>query len=218
MIMAAILIARNPQLYGFEVGAVAPMAYERVAVPNALDLKYVAEWSGVTVEELRALNPELRRNTTPLGAHELKVPVGTSTTVLRQLTSAEPLFVHFNFHTVKRGDTLSTIARRYKVSLAELRQANELTARSRIRANQTLMIPQRPTPGLPRAVAQVASVADASAASARTPTPIPSTYLVRRGDTLYGIARRFDTTVDQIKQLNRLSSNRINIGDRLTVR
>ena len=67
MIMAAILIARNPALYGFEVGVAAPLAVERVLVPNALDLKILAEWSGVTVQELRDLNPELRRTTTPMG-------------------------------------------------------------------------------------------------------------------------------------------------------
>ncbi|ODS59471.1 MAG: hypothetical protein ABS36_00610 [Acidobacteria bacterium SCN 69-37] len=218
MIMAAILIARNPQLYGFEVGAVAPLAYEQVTVPNALDLKILAEWSGVTVDELRALNPELRRTTTPLGAHGLKVPIGTATTIERHLRSAEALYVHFNFHTVKRGETVSAIARRYHVSLAELREANDLTTRSRIRANQTLMIPQRPTQGLPSSAAESTAVA-----AARPATPAPATrtaavYRVRAGDTLYGIARRFETTVEQIKRINRLNSNRINIGDRLTVR
>ena len=223
MIMASILIARNPELYGFDVGVVAPLAYERVTVPNALDLKILAEWSGVTVEELRALNPELRRTTTPMGAHELKVPAGTAATIERQLASAEPLFVHFNFHTVKRGETVTTIARRYRVSIAELRQANELTARSRLRASQTLMIPQRPAQGLPPSVGRTAPVATASAAPlpprpASSAGATSSTYRVQRGDTLYSIARRFDTTVDSIKRLNRLVSNRINIGDRLTVR
>jgi membrane-bound lytic murein transglycosylase D len=219
MIMAAILIARNPQLYGLEVGIVAPFAYERVSVPNALDLKILAEWSGVTVEELRALNPELRRTTTPLGAHALKVPVGTAATIERQLASADALFVHFTFHTVKRGETLSTIARRHRVSLAELRQANELTARSRIRPNQTLMIPQRQAQGLPTAITRTASAAPAPPVAAPLSSPgSDTTYRVQRGDTLYGIARRFETTVDSIKRLNRLASNRINIGDRLTVR
>jgi membrane-bound lytic murein transglycosylase D len=219
MIMAAILIARNPQLYGFEVGVVAPFAYERVSVPNALDLKILAEWSGVTVEELRTLNPELRRTTTPLGPHDLKVPAGTAATIERQLASAEPLFVHFNFHTVKRGETLAAIARRHRVSLAELRQANDLTTRSRVRVNQTLMIPQRPAQGLPTAIARTAAAAPARAAAApRPPAGGATTYRVQRGDTLFGIARRFDTTVDSIKRLNRLVGNRINIGDRLTVR
>lgn len=225
MIMAAILIARNPQLYGFEVSAAAPLAYERVSVPNALDLKILAEWSGVTVDELRALNPELRRTTTPLGVHELKVPVGTAATIERQLASADPLFVHFNFHTVKRGESIAAIARRHRVSLAELRQANDLTERSRIRVNQTLMIPQRPAQGLPSAVTRTAptpaarpTTAAASAAPARPLSAGVRTYRVQSGDTLYGIARRFETTVDSIKRLNRLVSNRINIGDRLTVR
>jgi membrane-bound lytic murein transglycosylase D len=214
MIMAAIIIAKNPELYGFEVGVSEPLASERVMVPDAVDLKFIAEWSGVTVEQLRELNPELRRTTTPMGSYELRVPVGTALTVQRHLASAEPLFAKFNFHTVKRGETLASIARRYKISLAELRQANDLSTRARVRASQTLMIPQRPASGLPStAVTRTASTVEAPVRTAPT-----STYRVQRGDTLYSIARRFDTTVDSIKQLNRLRSNTINIGDRLTVR
>jgi len=212
MIMAAILIARNPQLYGLEVGAVAPLAFERVMVPGAIDLKIVAEWSGVTVDQLRGLNPELRRTTTPAGAHELKVPVGTATTIQRELASADALLVHFAFHTVKRGETLAAIARRYHVSVAELRSANDLTSRSVLRVSQELMIPQRSAQALPTAITRTASTSRPAVPSA------PTTYRVQRGDTLYGIARRFDTSVDAIKRLNRLRTNTINIGDRLTVR
>lgn len=212
MIMAAILIARNPELYGFEVGAGAPVAYEFVHVPGALDLKIIAEWCGVTVEDLRALNPELRRTTTPTIPHELKVPVGTATVIERELASADPLLVHFTFHTVKRGETLATIAKRYRVSVDELRQANELPSRVRLRASQELMIPQRPAQGLPSTPRAATTVASAAA------VPSSTVYRVQRGDTLYGIARRFDTSVDEIKRLNRLRSNTINIGDRLTVR
>jgi membrane-bound lytic murein transglycosylase D len=213
MIMAAILIARHPQLYGFEVGAVAPLAFERVEVSGAIDLKIVAEWSGVTVEELRALNPDLRRTTTPASGHQLKVPVGTATTIRRELASADALLVHFAFHTVKRGETLSSIARRYHVSVGDLRAANDLATRSVLRVSQELMIPQRTAQALPTAITRTASTS--------RPVTVPSapaTYRVQRGDTLYGIARRFATTVDTIKRLNRLRSNTINIGDRLTVR
>jgi membrane-bound lytic murein transglycosylase D len=218
MIMAAIIIARNPGLYGFEVGSAGSLAYERVTVPNALDLKIIAEWIEVSVDELRELNPELRRTTTPMGDHELKVPLGTAATVEAKLAAVDPsLFVRFNFHTVRRGETISSIARKFKIAQAELRAANDLGARTRLRANQTLMIPQRTASALPTpSVAGRSATATASAVVARATGPV--THVVRRGDTLLGIARRFDTTVDSIKRLNRLRGDRINIGDRLTVR
>ena len=215
MIMAAIVIARNPALYGFDVTPADPLAYEMVTVPDALDLKILAEWSGVTVDELRVMNPDLRRTTTPNRDHELKVPIGTAATIERELASAQSLFVKLNFHTVRKGETLAAIARKYKLSVADLRRANELGARAGVRANQQLMIPQRPTTGLPSAPTRVATAAPRPAAPAST---TPSTYRVQRGDTLFSIARRFETTVAAIKQLNRLRSDAINVGDRLTLR
>jgi membrane-bound lytic murein transglycosylase D len=214
MIMAAMIVAKNPTLYGFEVGTANRLAYERVTVPNALDLKIVAEWINVSVDELRELNPELRRTTTPIGEHELKVPLGTAPTLRARLATIDSsFFVHFTFHTVKRGETVSTIARRHKITQAELRLANDLTVRSRIRINQSLMIPQRTTNALPSA-----TTARAAAAPVATQASGARTYRVRRGDTLFRIARQFDTTVDVLKRLNRLRSDSINVGDRLTVR
>jgi membrane-bound lytic murein transglycosylase D len=215
MIMAAIIIANNPSLYGFDVVASGPVAHESVAVPNALDLKVVAEWIDVSVDLLRELNPELRRTTTPAGSHDLKVPVGTAATIQARLATDDPPYAHFTFHTVKRGETVAALARRYKVTQSDLRQANDLSARAGIRANQTLMIPQRSASGLPSSSAAATRVA---ASTTPTPTAGPINYRVRRGDTLIGIARQFGTTVARIKQLNQLSSDRINIGDRLTVR
>ncbi|MEO8484686.1 MAG: LysM peptidoglycan-binding domain-containing protein [Acidobacteriota bacterium] len=219
MIMAATLIAKNPGLYGFDDSGSNPLAFENVSVPNALDLKIIAEWGGFTVEELRELNPELRRTTTPDRVHELKVPIGTAATIQKQLESADPLFVHFEFHQVRRGETLAIIARKYRVAQAELRQANDLGATARVKAGQSLMIPQRQASGLPTATARVVARSAPSVASAApTRTSSSMTYRVQRGDTLFSIARRFDTTVDTIKQLNRLRNNSISIGDRLTVK
>jgi membrane-bound lytic murein transglycosylase D len=212
MIMAAMIVAKNPALYGFEVGSDNALAYDRVTVPNALDLKIIAEWIDVSVDELRELNPELRRTTTPLGGHELKVPLGTAPTLRAKFEAADPtLFVQFAYHTVKRGETVSAIARRYRITQNELRDANGLTVRSLLRINQSLLVPQRAANALPTAtVARAASTTPAAAS--------PVTYRVRRGDTLFRIARQFDTTVASLKQMNRLRSDVIGIGDRLTVR
>ena len=214
MVLAAVIIGRNPTLYGFDSLGSTPLMSERVRVPDALDLRIIAEWAGVAVETLQELNPELRRTTTPAGGHELKVPIGTAATIQSKLASAEPsLFVKFEFHTVRRGETLASIARRYKVSQADLKAANELRT-TRVSANQQLRIPARPTSGLPAAARPTTST---NATLSRTSSG-PLTYQVRRGDTLLSIARRFDTTVASLKRINQLSSDRIGIGQRLTVR
>jgi membrane-bound lytic murein transglycosylase D len=213
MILAAVVIARNPTLYGFEAGGAAPLTYETVTVPASLDLRIAAEWAGISVESLRELNPELRRTTTPSVEHALKVPIGTAPTLQSRIDTADPsLFVRFDFHTVKRGDTLSAIARRYGIKLADLYAANNLPS-SRLQINQTLTIPNRIAAGLPTAPRAAASTTQTATVASG-----PVTYRVRRGDTLIGIARQFSTTVAQLKTLNRLSGDRIKAGDQLTVR
>jgi membrane-bound lytic murein transglycosylase D len=207
MVLAAIVIGRNPELYGFTVEPAAPLTYETVTVPKAIDIRILAEWAEVPVEDIRDLNPELRRTTTPMREHIVNVPVGTSATVQSQLDTADPsLFVTFDVYAVRRGDTLSAIARQYRVTVADLRSVNQIRG-SLIHPNQTLMIPGRPAGALPSA-----------RVAASAPSDGPVIYRVRRGDTLSRIARRFDTTVDDLKRLNQLSGDRINVGDRLTVR
>ncbi len=80
MILAAIVIARNPAQYGFDVRAEIPPAYEKVTLTKPVDLRRIAEWTGTTIDEIQALNPELRRWTTPVreSHYELKVPAGTA--------------------------------------------------------------------------------------------------------------------------------------------
>jgi membrane-bound lytic murein transglycosylase D len=209
MIMAAILVARNPQLYGFEVASSAPLVYDTVTIPGAIDLKLIAEWGNVSVEELRDLNPELRRTTTPMAEHDLKVPVGTAAPIQAGLQSADPVFRTFMFYTVKRGDTLSAIARRYGITVRDIQEANKLTS-TRLSIRQQLAIPTAFAPALPEALAPTPTVAAGAGG--------PRAYRVQRGDTLIGIARQFSTTVTALKQLNGLTSDRIKVGDVLTVR
>jgi len=212
MIFAAIIIGRNPVHYGFDIDPVEPLAYETVSVPDALSLSVVAEWLDMAVERIQGLNPELRRGMTPRGHHDLKVPVGTATVVQQRLALAPPsVFASSTFHwyTVKRGETLATIARKYKTTSSKLASANDLKPTTRLKGGTTLIVPIVPTTALASRPSASRSTATASARS---------TYKVRPGDTLYGIARQFDLSVDDLKRLNQLSSNTINVGDTLTVR
>ena len=229
LILAAIIVAKNPGQYGFDIVAEEPITYDTVTVPRAIDLRRVAEWTGRSIDEIQALNPELRRWTTPVRVadYELKLPVGTAETFNARLASASPAeLVSLKWYTVKRGETLSTIARKLRVSRTDLAQANQLSVRSKVRVGQELVIPRAPTTllaanSMSAAPIQVASreiSGPAEVADAPDPAPRTVTYRVKRGDTLFGIAQLFDTTVEHIKTLNRLRTSRIAPGDRLKIR
>ena len=111
MILAAIVIARNPAQYGFDFEAEPPHAYDTVTLPRPVDLRRVAEWADTTIDEIQALNPELRRWTTPVRdeAYELKVPVGTADVVRAQAAKRRRVrtWPRLKWYTVKKGETLA---------------------------------------------------------------------------------------------------------------
>jgi N-acetylmuramoyl-L-alanine amidase len=107
----------------------------------------------------------------------------------------------------------------------DLAQANHISTRARLRIGQELVIPRAPTTLLASnrraAPTSVASRAISGPAAISDDDDVPQTrtitYRVKRGDTLFGIARLYDTTVAKIKSVNRLRSNRIAPGDRLKI-
>jgi membrane-bound lytic murein transglycosylase D len=228
LILAAIVVAKNPVQYGFSVVAEAPMAYEKVAVRQAVDLRKVAEWTGQSVDDIQALNPELRRWTTPLAQpnYEVKVPVGTAEDFSARLAAASPEdLVSLKWYTVRRGESLSTAARKLGVRRMDLAEANRLSLKSPVRAGQQLVIPRAPTALTASTTGRAApeAVAARSLAGAASVTPTASqtnasvTYRVKRGDTLSSIAQLFDTTVEKIKSWNKLRGNVIAAGVRLKI-
>jgi membrane-bound lytic murein transglycosylase D len=238
MVLAAMVVARNPGQYGFTLdspsdaaapSATPPAPSETVELPGPVDLRRIAEWAGVPVEDVQRLNPELRRLTTPLrgAGYPLRVPGGTATAVAAQLAATSPDdLVAFQYHTVKKNESLTSIANKLRVRRADLAEANYLSVKSRVKPGDRLVIPRAATTVLasrsdtkPEAV----SAAGDAAPRAATATPAPSTertkttYRVRKGDTLASIARAHRTTVDALRELNRLKSSRLMPGDRLTV-
>jgi len=232
MVLAAIVIARNPSQYGFTVGPADPQAVETVTVPGPVDLRRVAEWAGISVDDVQRLNPELRRWTTPVRSESftLRLPVGTAALVEQRLAESPPeALATLQWHTVRRGETLQTIANKLKVRRTHLMEANYLGAKDRIQPGQKLVVPREPTTLLAArtdrsepVVAQSRPIAPAPTA-APMPAPVPAgqsarvTYHVRRGDSLSSIARVFRTSVSALRSWNRLTSDRLKPGDRLTV-
>jgi membrane-bound lytic murein transglycosylase D len=231
LILGAMIIGRNPTQYGFELVTADAASYEKVPVSRPVDLRRVAEWTGTSVEEIQALNPELRRWTTPVryANYELKVPAGTGEQFRTKLASASADELNtLRWHTVKRGETLAAIAKKRGVTRTELAAANNLRTTSRVAAGQELIIPTKPATLLAtrtertappvaasRPVTGTAAMPEATRASTSN---VPKIYKVKQGDTLSSIARLFDTTVAKIKSWNRLRTNAIKAGARLMIR
>ena len=240
LILAAVIIARNPSQYGMNIVPIDSPAYETVTLASAVDLRRVAEWAGTPVQTIQELNPELRRWTTPLRAtdYELKVPEGTAEVISARMqeVAADDL-APLNRHTVKKGETLLSIAKKLKVSRADLAEANYLSPRATLKTGQQLIIPRAPTLLLAANTATTSPVVETSALASATAVPdaVPAKaasrpaprrvdsaperviHRVRRGDTLFSIAKRYDTTVQELKEWNRLRSSAIKVGQRLTV-
>jgi len=227
---------RQPRRTSGRIQPFEPKPLETVTLSSAVDLRRVAEWVGVPVQTMQELNPELRRWTTPVNAtdYELKVPEGTGDVVRAQLAQSDPdELAPLNWYTTKKGDTLLSIAKKLKVNRTDLAEANYLSTKAKVSAGQRLIIPRAPEillatrtdnpapliasePTEPAAVAATEpTVRPASTATTAQRTSIE--YRVKRGDTLSSIARLYRTTVTSLKNWNRLRTNALHVGQRLTI-
>jgi membrane-bound lytic murein transglycosylase D len=215
-LIAAALIAKEPAKYGFPVPPSVPrFAYDSIIVPGQTGLDVIARLSGTSFAEIRELNQRYIRLVTPPGsAAVVRVPVGTgSTTAAAYAELPASKRISYQTHVVRSGETLSGISKKYRVSIQDVRGANPKIPKSgMLRIGQRLVIPTNGyTPEVRAAVAATQGATHAPARKAQT-------YVVRRGDTLSGIAQRYGTTTSALKRLNGLSSNRILVGQRLRLR
>ncbi|HEV8132155.1 MAG TPA: LysM peptidoglycan-binding domain-containing protein [Acidobacteriota bacterium] len=194
-VLATIIIARSPERYGFSVTPARPLEFEKINVRRSVRLADIAEASGLDLEELRQLNPELTHMVTPADSpdYQLKVPLGQALDLedrVAQLPEAPS--IRLKHHRVRGGETLAAVAHRYGVSVVELAQANHLSTKSRPRRNALLIIPGG---------GEVLHLTRARHRSAS------ATYRVRRGDTWARVAQKTGVIVAQLKKLNHLGSH-----------
>ena len=143
LIHAAVVIAKAPERYGFTVTPEEGPDFERVPIEGAFDLRVIAECAGEPVEEIRTLNPELRRLATPADrTFALRVPAGRGEAVAECVSSLPPeKRVNFRKHVVRRGQTLAGIARANGVAARDIAAANNLPSAKRLRPGTELIIP-----------------------------------------------------------------------------
>ncbi len=213
--LAVLHIISSPEKYGFEL----PPTYEavetdKVTIDKQVHLKTIAKHLGVSYSLLKEINPELRFNSTPNRPYALRVPKGKGQVLLSKLSDIpvwSPPSPAFVVHRVRRGETLSTIARRYRTSVRAIMAMNGLRSSRYIRAGWRLKIP------IGRKRVMVAKkVTHPSVQPVKQANGFLE-YEVKRGDSLWTIARRFGTTTKAIQSLNRLSNHRLQIGQILYI-
>ena len=199
-ILAAIIIANHPQQYGFDdVTLDPPVLTDTVTIDYSIDLRLVSDLVGAPVDEIEALNPSLLRMVTPPDASfDLHLPAGTATLFAqRAALIPEARRNSWRYHSVVAGDTLASVAQEYRVPVAELASANQLTASQSLSGMDALAVPV-PLAAEPLAHARL--------------------YTVRRGDTLVTIADRFGVSLSQLRRWNSIpSGTRVDPGRRLRV-
>ena len=194
IILALTLIAKDAAHYGIHVDPDAPVPYDVVKPGRAIDLRLVAETIDVDVETLHALNPALLRLATPDDASfEMHLPVGTAEKFSAEIADIPPeKWVSWRRHRVAPGETLVSIAKKYKVTPVAIAEANNLEHGAQLGAGEKLIIP-------------------AAQAQAEATRRLVS-YRVRKGDTFLGIADRFSVDADDLKKWNRLKANKVSRG------
>ncbi|MBE0460160.1 MAG: LysM peptidoglycan-binding domain-containing protein [Candidatus Aminicenantes bacterium] len=208
--IAALLIINDPEKYGMNLPQPeSSLRHETVIVNRPVKLSTLSESLGLNKDLLEILNPELRHKSTPDREYPLKVPVGHEEKTLAAINSLSrwiPPETTYVIHYVRRGETLSTIAKRYRSSVSSIARLNQLRSLHLIRPGQRLKIP-----------AQGMSYASSSSTLKLVKDGEKLVYIVKRGDSLYWIASAFNTSVKQIKQMNNLKTDILSIGQKLII-
>jgi membrane-bound lytic murein transglycosylase D len=220
-------IVANPDKYGVKLVSIPNAPYfTQVDAGSQIDLGVVAKLTNLTIGELQYINPHLNRfATNPNGPHFLLIPVDKKDALLEGLSDLpEQERVRWLGHEVRRGESLSEIARRHGVTPEAVRAANKLASNT-LRVGQTLMIPVSSrslppviTAGSGTKTSPTRPVKQASSAWTAAGKNTAVIHRVRAGETLWGIARRYGVLVSQIINWNLMQPGDVlQLGQRLRI-
>lgn len=207
--IATLLIVNDPEKYGFNLPTPdTPLEFVKLPMNSPIRLSSLSKAMGLKEDVLSSLNPELRHGATPGYEYVLRVPLGFAEKAMISLNTLPtwiPPEATYRIHRVRRGESLSLIAQRYRTSISAIARLNRLRRVDLIKSGQRLKIPVR----------------GRSYASSPPPKLVKEgeklIYIVKRGDSLYKIASVFSTTVGKIKKDNSLVSDVLDVGQKIVI-
>jgi membrane-bound lytic murein transglycosylase D len=212
-LIATILIARNPEKYGFgHVKLEAPLKWDTITVGPSMRMDAVALVAGTSVKKIRQLNPELRKSMTPasVASYQVKIPAGKKQVAMSNMKRLHTIATtDFKNHKIKAGDTIASICNRYNINTTTLLRVNNLTSRH-LTPGQKLRIPYSTF------TYKILPKDSSSAMLAFKDSLI--LYKVKPGDTVGGIAHKYHIPKELLVQWNGLKSeNSIHAGKQLAL-
>ena len=143
MFLAAVTIAQNPQKYGFRnIEYSPPLVYEKVTVPPGTNLLFIAKAAESDLSHIQALNPALKKGKTPPHSpFEVKLPPGKKEAFQNNFPTLGQMKVRSKKHRVGKGESLTKISQKYRVTLQALCDMNDLSPKSRIKPGTMLLLP-----------------------------------------------------------------------------
>jgi len=223
-ILAAAIIGHFPEHYSFTVEKQSLVPYDTVTIKDCIPLDKAGAAVGASVNTMRDLNPELTRWCTPpnLKTYTMKVPKGYREKFLAAYEKMDKTqLVRWQQYKVQRGDNLGHISRLFGLKIADLQTANNLR-NTRLSVGQVLIIPMPAGASPPEKQRQEKYESAAALAKKQlfdSPTEKSGlslrSYVVRRGDNLSSISRRFGISSQNLMAWNNLQTNKVMIGQRL---
>lgn len=216
-------IIAHPRRYGIRLKPIPNRPYfEQITITQQIDVQLAARLAGISENEFNALNPAYHR---PVIRGEesprtLLLPAAKIKTFVDNLENYDKVLVSWRVYQVQSTDTLQSLSSRYRISVAKLAEINGISARAALKKGQTLLVPRDGNGIRERTYLAYNNLLKTSVglpASARSPRTGHLVYIVRKGDTLQAIARRYGIDINSVRSSNK-GSDRLSIGQKLTLK
>lgn len=215
--IAAKLIAKNPDKYGFDgIDYMAPIEFDHISVNQPVNLRVMAEKMNYNYEDFKALNPKFKGEIAPLDTEStlgLRIPAGSYEVAMAAAKDSFTDKVEYiadsdeiQIYKIRRGDTFSSVARKFRTNVAYLRDINDFPRKKKLKLGQKIYVPDR-TP-LKEKRPELAAAVNSSR----------QFYIVQPGDSLASIAEKYNVTLVDLKKANRLSrKSKVKSGAKLVI-
>lgn len=213
-------IVSNPEEFGLNIAPIPDQPYfTTVEAPAKIDASLAAKLAGISMDEFVALNPAHNRPVLASngGKQEILLPMGKEQEFSANLASYDKPLVSWKTYQPKRGERLDSISSKFGISVAQLRDVNDISGKGRLKGSQPLLVPDKNNSETADDKIEVNEAAPTVVAT-EEPAPKTSRHKVSKGDSIGSIAKRYGMTPKQLMAMNGLKKNaKLRSGQMLSI-